>query len=159
MSNAWAESLSDVETVKQFAAEVKVDPAQAERQFNTLLRGTLREQTSALSDLKRQKAFRIIAFALPKMNDPGKGEAIKALEESTESDRLVVKTLIDELESRNFAIANGEENVAAHEMTKQRLITTLSRLTHVPAQDVHRESQSDVRNFIDRIRAEQKDRH
>jgi hypothetical protein len=151
-SSGWTETLPDLQTLKQFAAEAKINADQAEREYNRLLTGTLPEQTAALSDLKRLKAFRIIAFALPKMNDRGKGEAIKALAATTESDPLVVKVLTDELESQNFIIPNGEENVAAHEMTKQRLITILSRLTAIPIQDTLRQSQSDVRVFIEKIR-------
>lgn len=149
----YGQPFGDTEVIKSFALEAEIDPIRAELCYNSLLRGRLTDQTAALDELQHLKAFRIIAYALPRMDKNGKGEAIRTLQQTSEPDPLIIKVLTNELEAMNYLIRRGGEDIAAHEATKQRLITTLSRQTGISPNGVNSQSPADVQRFIASIRA------
>jgi hypothetical protein len=141
--------------MKLYAASYGLDEKEAPAHLEGLFSSKHPQQLAALDYFVQHKAYRVIAAALPVLDDSLKGEAIVALERANKRDVVVISALLKELEERTHEIKQFGEVLAGHRMVKEKLVAIISRLSGVAGKDVNPQSLESVRKFIGAVRAVQ----
>lgn len=136
------------EPIQDLTAFYKLDKKESVKRYQELISTDRRSQLMALDFFSKNKCYRIIALALDQVDPSLKPSVIDKLADSAKGDTVIIKALLKELEVRNFDMVQGGEDLAAHLMTRKKLIAIISKLSNISDSGINPDNKDQVSEFI-----------